>query len=300
MAQTSDIQRQKAQTLISILINNNSTITTTLNNLDSQSIQFSEVQTIYNEGLFYFTQATNLFNEEKISEACNEAVVAMQKFKETLQLIENSGTIESIESEILAQEIINLKANISRALEHVARLENLTQKAANAGYDTVAFDKKILEVKQYLENAVGELRNSNLKGATEQLSIARTYLAEFDDYLKRLTNNITATNIANYLSTAEIRVSEIKKNITLSTTLTAISKETAIIALNNSEVNLANARDNIEENNVKEAIEDLEEAKKWEEESIRSLTSDSLNTQSAIPTVSAPKTNENIITDSAT
>jgi hypothetical protein len=294
LAQTSDIQRQKAQTLISILINNNSTITTTLHNLDSQSIQFSEAQTRYNEGLFYFTQATNLFNEEKFSEACNEAVVATQKFKETLQLIENSGTIESVESEILAQEIINLKANISRTLEHVARLENLTQKAAKAGYDTVALDKKILEVKQYLENAIGELRNSNLKGATEQLSIARTYLAEFDDYLKRLTNSITATNIANYLNAAETRLSEIKKNITLSTTLTAVSKETAIIALNNSEVNLANARDKIEENNVKEAIENLEEAKIWEEESSRTLTSDSLNTQSALPTVSASKTNENV------
>ena len=181
MAQTSDIQRQKALTLISILINNNSTITSTLHNLDSESIQFSEAETVYNEGLFYFIQATNLFNEEKFSEACTEAVVAMQKFKETLQLIENSGTIESVESVILAQEIINLKANISRTVEHVARLENLTQKAAKAGFDIVALDKKILEVKQYLKNVLGELCNSNLKGATEQLSIARTYLAEFDD-----------------------------------------------------------------------------------------------------------------------
>ena len=84
----------------------------------------------------------------------------------------------------------------------------------------------------------------------------------------RLTNLVNEANTKNYLDNAETRISSIKTNIT-SSLLTPQIKEDAITALNNSELNLANARDTIEKNNIEEAIQELEEAKKWEEESKR-------------------------------
>ena len=49
------------------------------------------------------------------------------------------------------------------------------------------------------------------------------------------------------------------------------NKTRAITALNNSESNLENARDLIEENKVDDAISKLEEAKRWEDESQKYL-----------------------------
>ena len=69
-----------------------------------------------------------------------------------------------------------------------------------------------------------------------------------------------------------------------SATLTLDVKKDAITALNNSEINLANARDLIENNNVDEAIGELEAAKKWEEESNRAITTVADNSNSVTPT----------------
>jgi hypothetical protein len=283
-AQTSDAQEQKAQKLLTILENNNMSITQALSRLDSQNVTANEAKTVYNEGLAHASQATNLLNEEKFSEACNEAVVAMQLFEETLRLIENASPVEPTEAEIVAEEAIILKANITRAMEHVERLEKLTQRAARAGYDTEAIDKKILAVKRYLEDIRVELSSGNLQYTVEQLHIVKKLLDDLNGYVDRLTANVTASNTEKYLNAAEVRVSEAKQNITLSATLTAASKEAAIAALNQSELSLSNARDKIDQDNMDEAIDELEEAKKWEEESTRAITADSVNSTSVTPT----------------
>ena len=299
LAQTSDVQKQKAQTLMTILGKNNLTITQAFSRLDSQNISADNAKTLYNQGVAHALQAESLVNEEKFLEACNEAVVAMQIFEETLQLIENVAPVEPTEAEVFAEQAISLKANITRTIEQAKRIQNLTQKAANAGYDTTVAEKKLREISVYLENALQEFRNSDLESSSEQLLIAKSFLNEFNDYINRLTANVTASNTEAYLNAATTRITEAKQNITLSASLTAASKEAAIAALNNSEVNLANARDKIAENNVDEAIEELEEAKKWEEESTRAITADSTNAVSVAPTTESVNTaNENNTTNS--
>lgn len=266
--------------------------------LDSQNISATEAKTVYNQGVSHALQAESLVDEEKFAEACNEAVVAMQMFEETLQLLENVSPVEPTDAEVIAEQAINLKANITRTFEQAKRLENLTRKASRAGYDTTGAEKKLREVNQYLENALEALRNRNLYVSTQQLSLAKTLLNEFNDYLERLTANVTASNTESYLNAAETRITAAKQNITLSVSLTAASKEAAITALNNSEVSLANARDKIAENNVDEAIEELEEAKKWEEESTRAITVDSASAVSVAPTTENVNTTNESTTNS--
>jgi hypothetical protein len=241
-------------------------------------------ETTYNEGLAHAEEAFTLMNEENFSEASIEAVKAMQKFEETLRMLETASPVEPTETEVTAEEAISLKANITRAVEHVRRLENLTAKAATAGYNTTAIEKTLSEVKQHLENAARELYTLNLDGAAEELLIAKTLLEELNESFDRLTNLVKASNTEKYLEAAEIRVSETKANITLSVALTPEIKEDAIAALNNSEASLANARDLIESNNVDDAIGELEEAKKWEEESNRAIASVTDSQNSVAPT----------------
>jgi hypothetical protein len=208
----------------------------------------------------------------------------MQKFEETLRILEDASPVKPTETEVTTEEIISLKANITRTIEYTERLENLTAKAATSGYNTLAIEKRLSEIKQYLENATRKLSAMNLEGAAEELLIAKTLLDELKDLFDRLTDLVKASNTENYLEAAEIRVAATKANITSSAALTSEAKEDAIAALNNSEASLANARDSIENNDVDDAIEELEEAKKWEEESNRATASVAATPTSVAPT----------------
>lgn len=284
LALTNEDQKQKAETLLKILDNDNISIIEAFSKLDAQNITVPNAETTYNEGLAHAEEAFRLMNEENFSEASIEAVEAMQKFEETLRILEDASPVEPTETEVTAEEAISLKANITRTIEHVERLENLTAKAATAEYDTTAIEKRLSEIKQHLENAARELSALNLDGAAEERLIAKTLLDELREPFARLTNLVTASNTEKYLEAAEIRVSATKTNITSSAALTPEIKEDAITALNNSEKNLANARDFIENNDVDEAIEELEEAKKWEEESNRAIASVAATPTSVAPT----------------
>ena len=284
LAQTNELQKQKAKILIDILENDNRGILLAFSRFDAQNITVPTAETAYNEGLARAKEAVNLMNEEQFSEACNEAVESMQKFEDALRILETVSPLEPTATEVTAEETISLKANITRAIEHIERLENSTAKAANAGYITVAIEKRLREVKQYLENATRKLYSRNLEGAAEELRIAKTLLDELTEPFDQLTNLVKASNTEKYLQEAEIRVSETKTNITLSATLTPDAKEDAITALNNSEISLTNARDLLEDNNVDEAIGELEEAKKWEEESDRVITAVAATSTSVAPT----------------
>jgi hypothetical protein len=286
LALTNDNQKQKAELLLKIFDNGNMSIVDAFSRLDTQNITVPQTaETAYNEGIEHAEEAFRLMSEEKFIEASIEAVKAMQKFEETLKILEDASPVKPTETEVTAEEAISLKANITRTIAHVERLENLTIQAGTNGYDTTAIEKKLLEVREHLENATIELSAMNLDGAAEELVIAKTLVDELKDPFDRLTDLVKASNSEKYLEAAEIRVAATKANITTSAALTPEAKEDAIAALNNSEKNLANARDSIENNNVDDAIEELEEAKKWEEESNRAAAS-----LAATPTSVAPTT----------
>jgi hypothetical protein len=271
---TSSSPQQKAETLLTILGNNNATIVKTFSNLDAQNITVPETaETAYNEGLVHAEEVLRLMNEEKYSEASIEAVEAMQKFGETLKVLDLISPMEPNETEVAAEDVISIKINITRALEYADRLENLTGRAKTKGYNTTAVEKKLSEVKRYLENATMELRNLNLVGATDELSNAKALLIELKALYDRLTTMVKTSNIETYLGVAEERVSEAKENVTRSTSLTSEAKDDAIDALNNSEASLASARDAMKTNNVDDAIADIEDAKKWEEKSRLAINS---------------------------
>ncbi len=124
-----------------------------------------------------------------------------------------------------------------------------------------------------------------MEEVTNALNIAKTLLDELSQAIVRLTKLVTESNTEKYLNEAQVRVSAAKQNITLSATLTAEAKQEAITALNNSEASLTSARDLIENDSVDEAIEELNEAKKWEEESTRVISPVAVT-----PTVVSPTT----------
>ena len=289
LAQENGIQKQKAETLLTILSNDNRSIVEAFSSLEAQNVSApATAQTAYNEGLEHAEEAFRLMNQERFGEASVEAVEAMNKFGETLRILESASPVEPTETEVAAEDIISLNANITRAIEYAERLENLTARAKTNGYNTTAIEWSLSEIKQHLRNATRELAALNLEGATEELLNAKMLLEELKAPFDRLTNLVKTANIEKYLEEAEDRLSATRENITQSTTLTAAAKEDAIAALNNSETSLTNARNSIGQNDVDDAIADLEEAKKWEEESKRALTAANVTPNSVSPTDESP------------
>lgn len=288
-AQTTDPQKQKAETLTAILEDTNTKIVSAFNKLDEKNITAPEAQTAYNQGLAQANEATSLVTQEKYSEACNKAVEAMQNFEETLLLLEAALPFDATPITV-AEAAIILRANITRRVEYVERLEKMADKAATAGYNTLVVEKQLEEIKQHLGNATRKLRALNLEGATEELCTAESLLDDLVEYVARLTNLVTESNTERYLQEAEVRVAIAKVNITLSATLTPETKEDALTALNNSEISLANARDLIDNSKVDDAIEELEEAKRWEEESDNTVSAVSVTPSVSITDASLTNT----------
>jgi len=201
LALTNGDQKKKAETLLNILDNDNTSIIEAFSKLDAQNITVPNAETKYNEGLEHAEKAFRLMNEENFSEASIEAVEAMQKFEDTLRILEDASPVEPTETEVTAEDAISLKANITRAIEHARRLENLTAKAATAGYNTAAIKKTLSEVKQHLENATRKLYTLNLDGAAEELLIAKTLLDKLKQPFDKLTNLVKASNTEKYLET---------------------------------------------------------------------------------------------------
>ena len=239
IALTSEDQQLKAETLLNILGTVNASVVEAFSRLDDQNIPVPpNAETKYNEGIAHAEEALRLMNAGSYSEASSEAVEAMQNFKETLIILQEASPVEPTETEVTAEKAISLKANITRAYEHVERLENLTAKARRAGYNTITIDglsANLSIAKNHLEDASDKLESGNLTGATEKLRKARALLDELKELYDRLVNLVKISNTEKYLKEATERINGTKANVTSSATLSAQNKTDAITALDNSE-----------------------------------------------------------------
>jgi hypothetical protein len=274
LAQTSQEQKQKTETLLNILTTVNASIAEETNRFTVQNIPVPQAaKTNFNEGATHAEEAANLMNMENYAEASVEAVEAMKKFKETLLILQEASPIEITETVETAVSVINMRATITRAYEYVERLENLTARARTAGYNnTTTIDNKLSIVKEHLENATEELDKLNLDSATEQLRGAKTILEELKMQYDTLVNRVKLANTRRYLEEITQKVDETKTNVTNSATLSTQNKTNALSALNNSQSSLEKAGDYIDEKRVDDAISELEDAKKWIDESSKYLS----------------------------
>jgi hypothetical protein len=218
----------------------------------------------------------------------------MQKFEQTLRLIEAASPSDSTPTTVEAAAI--LRTNINRAVTYIEKLKTMADKAAAAGYNTLAVEKQLAELEHYLRNATQKLRSLNLEEATQDFATAENLLDDLMEYVGRLTNVVSESNAQRYLQVAKSRVAAAKASVSVSATLTAEAKEDALSALSKSETNLANAEDLIEANNVDDAIAELEEAKRWEETSnTASVSATSVSPSSSTQAESLTNTQVNTV-----
>lgn len=272
LALTSEEQKTKAETLLNMLDTINTSVVEAFSRLNSKDISVPpSAETKYSEGISHAEEAASLMNTENYSEASSEAVKAMQNFKETLIILQEASPVEPTETEATAEKIINLRANITRAYEHIERLENLTARVKAAGYNTAEIDNRLSAARNHLENATRKLDRLDLDGASGELRSAMMLLDEAKQFLDELINLVKIAKIQRYLEEAANRINETKADIA-SANLSPQDKTNAITTLNNCETSLENARELIDEDKIDEAIKELEEAKRWEDETGKYLS----------------------------
>jgi vacuolar-type H+-ATPase subunit I/STV1 len=287
LALTSDEQRAKTETLLNMLDTVNTNVVEAFNRLNTYNIPVPpNAEAKYNEGIAHAEEAVSLMNVENYSEASYEAVKAMQNFKETLIILQEASPMEPTDTETTAEQAINLRANVTRICEHVERLENLTAKAIAMGYNTTEIDDRLYATRKHLENATKKLDRLDLDGASEELRSAITLLDEAKEFLDDLVNLVKIANIQKYLEETAKRISETKADVASSANLSQQDKTNAIVALNNSETSLENAQKLLEEDKINEAIGELEEAKRWEDESCKYLASSISGTPNQVESIS--------------
>ena len=143
----------------------------------------------------------------------------MKKFEAAIQILENVLSSEPTETELDAEKLIKIKEEIARTNEYLTRLENLTKKAEFQGYDTSTINQKITEIKKYLENATRALNEREIDLAKEDLDAAKILISKVVNAINLITDQIKTVNIQKYIMEAEIRISDSKTSITLSTSL---------------------------------------------------------------------------------
>jgi hypothetical protein len=273
LALTSEEQRVKAETLLNMLDTVKVNVVKAFSRFNIQNIPVPpNAEVKYSEGIAHTEEAVSLMGAENYSEASSEAVKAMQSFKETLIILQEASPFELTDTEITAENVINLGVNITRAYERVDRLENLTAKAKAAGYKTTEIDNILSAARKYLENATRKLDRLALAGASEELHSAVTLLDEAKEFLADLVNLVKIMNTQSYLEETAKRINETKVDVASLANLSTENKTNAITALNNSETSIENARELLEADKIDEAIGELEEAKSWEDESRKYLS----------------------------
>ena len=270
-AQTVDPQKQKAQTLLDFLAENKMTVLSVFSELEQKNLTPPEgAQTLFDEGLLLVAESETFLEQQNFEQASASAVLGMQKFEQSLVLLDSVLPSDSTPSTVEAARA--LKANITRVTSYVEKLEIMAQRASTAGYNTLGVEKRLDEISSYLQNATQKLLVLDFEGATNDLDAAESLLDVLLENISRLTNLVSESNVQRYLNQAQDRLAVARADISVSATLTAKEKEDALTALNNSEASLSNARDLIEDSNVDDAIEKLEEAKRWESESTAAIS----------------------------
>lgn len=266
LALADDAQQQKAEAILGILEDNNTSILVAFSNLETQNIPVpSTAETKYNEGLTYATEAADLLNAGNFSEAGTKAVEAMNLFKEVLVLLQDASQTEPSGTEVAAENITRLKATLTQAFRYIERMENMSAKANDAGYSTTVLDANISQARNHLEAALDYLNNRNYDAAREELGEAKALYVKLKGLLDRLTEAVKAANVKSYLQEAEDRLNETRDSILGSTDLSQEDRDDAIDALNTSSEYLDNAQDSLANSDLDEALADIEEAKKWED-----------------------------------
>jgi hypothetical protein len=256
----------KTQELFLLLQESNSTVTEIFSQLQSEDKNITQASLDeYDEALVLAEESKSLLQAGDYSEANSKIIQALQKFKEALRIVYTTVPVQPTETEIALETAIQLRSSITRYVEQLERIENLTYLATAVGYNTTMLQNQIQVIKSLLDRASSNLDQRHFETASTNLAEAKT-LGE--QLLKTLTNiayDLKTQRIANYINQTETRLAGIREKAEL------LSNTVSLAALDNAETSLDNAKEYLESQRISDSLSELANSKASEEIAVEYL-----------------------------
>ena len=268
----------KAKTLLSLIDKLNQTATAAVTRLrllgnDSNS----EAESHYRSGSISAQDAANFMKKGNYSRAVSAALEAMQSFQKVLKIAEtrlngSSGTA------VAAERIMTLKAAINRTYEYLGKVDDLIASAQAKGFNVTEIEKVLNNTRARLANAAEKLRLLDADNAMIELSSARELLNQLAILQSDLSEQMKLNRASEYVAEAELRIVNLKANITAASITVPTPVQTASLsALNRAETSLATAKDYLNEGKINDTIAELANFRSQEQRSISIMQAAGVN-----------------------
>lgn len=159
----------------------------------------------FERGLALAESATQALSEGKIEEAEEDAITAMNEFKEAMRQLRGADVTASIPAQIGIEQAIN------RTKIFIERLEKIVEKAEEMGYNTTNIRARIGEAKTILEEATILLSEGEVEEAAKKLGEARRTIAGLIGELNRITKAEKSRKIEAFTEKALKRLTKIEE-----------------------------------------------------------------------------------------
>ena len=257
---------EKTQDLFLLLQNANASISSIFQQLEADGETVPQAsQYEYNQALVLAEESEILIKAGKYSEANIKIILALQKLKETLRIIEEVIPWQQTEAELNLELVVQLRSSMNRYYEQLERIENLTNFAASVGYNTTHLEDMIQTIRNLLETASTNIDQKNFEMASENLAEAKAIGIQTIDAISNFADNLKIQRIATYIDKTHDRLDAIRK------TAEAVSNEASLVAVDNAEASLETAEEYLEEKRLNETLSELAKSKESEDEAVEHL-----------------------------
>jgi hypothetical protein len=277
--------KEKADALLSLLKNANSTVTDVFQQLEVENIEVPQTSlNEYNQAVALAEEAANLYEAGNYLEASGKIVQALQRLKETLRIIYENTNLKPSETDVTLERAASLNSSINRCQDQLQQIEQLVQVAATAGLNTSSLETAIATAKSLLFNASSELEQRNFEAATNNVTEAKNLIERMTLMLNDWAVELKTPRLESYINQTETRLTALRAEAT------SVSNSASLTALNQAETSLNLAKDYLEKQLFNQTVTELVNAKESEEQAVNALkpAASSGSTNSTSPTNTGP------------
>lgn len=256
----------KTQDLFSLLQESNSTVAEIFSQFQAEGKTIPQASLDeYDQALVLFEESKSLLQAGNYSEANSKIIQALQKLKEALRIAYTTIPEQPTETETNLETAIQLRSTITRYVEQLERIENLTRLVATVGYNTTTLENQIQTIKSLLDRALSNVDQRRFEAASANLAEAKTLGERLLNSLNNIASDLKTQRIATYINQTETRLAAIREKAE------SLSNTASLAALDNAENSLDNAKEYLESQRINDTLIELANSKASEEEAVEYL-----------------------------
>ncbi|MEE9586044.1 MAG: hypothetical protein V3W09_04005 [Nitrososphaerales archaeon] len=244
--------RVKTEKIIEIMVKAEDHIRAVFARLEDRGVEIPDaVKESFGRGLNISESAVLAFNEGRVEEAGESAIAAMNEFKESMRLLKGANVTASAPAPRGIEQAIN------RTRIFIERLEGITEKAEEQGYNTTDIRARIDRAKTILDNATELLNEGEVNEAAKKIGEAKRAVTGLIGELNRISKAEKSRRINEFVDKALERLTDIEEKA--EELLPPQAAEKVKAAIERAKAHLNQTRNLVEQKRIGNAIDALED-----------------------------------------